>query len=141
MCNCRNTTIPSVFCSSCKELLCVACDKDYFKCSSCLYFSCNKCNIKLLCNHNYCSLDCAMENNKHMCTKKCFFFRDINSTDDTEYGMKNLLYYWINIELQDHYEDNKNTVEKWIQELESSEYDKDNIKSKIHKIHKLTQLL
>jgi hypothetical protein len=82
-----------------------------------------------------------MENNKHMCTKKCFFFRDINSTDDTEYGMKNLLYYWINIELQDHYEDNKNTVEKWIQELESSEYDKDNIKSKIHKIHKLTQLL
>lgn len=138
MCNCRNTSIPSVFCSSCKELLCVACDKDYFKCSSCLYFACNKCNIKLLCNHNYCSLTCAIENDKHTCDKKCFFFRDINSTDNTEYGLKNLLYYWINIELYNERTDsfdNKNIVKQWIEELDS--YESEDIKTKIQQLLKL----
>jgi hypothetical protein len=114
------------------------CNKDYFKCSSCSYFSCNKCNIKLLCKHNYCSVGCAIENSENTCDKKCFFFRDINSTDNTEYGLKNLLYYWINIELlSEKYDSPLEKVKLWIEELNSINSDTDNIKSKTQQLLQL----
>lgn len=143
MCKCVNTNIsniPSVYCFSCKELLCVICDKDYFKCSSCSYFSCNKCTLKLFCNHNYCSIQCALDNNKNLCDKKCMFIRDIVSTDNTDYGLKNLLYYWINIELSTEYKNVKELIKEWLEDI-CDVIHKNDDKNNLSKIEQLQQLL
>jgi len=113
MCNCSiSVPIPSVFCSSCRKLLCILCDKDYMKCSSCSYFSCNECTIKLLCKHNYCSLKCVDENNQNTCDKKCMFISDIVSTEYTKHGLVNLIYHWLTIEQIE-----KNVIKSWLEDL------------------------
>jgi len=92
-CACIIKDIPSVFCNSCGELQCCICSK-YIKCDSCSYFSCDDCTLKLWCNHNYCRIDCILKNEKNSCDKKCFFLRDINSTDEKHKGFIYLLDHW-----------------------------------------------
>lgn len=88
--------LPSIFCCQCGILQCNICNNIYIKCESCEEFCCNICSIKLLCNHTYCSLKCILKNSNKICTHRCFFLRDINSTGSDDYGLKNLLNYWCN---------------------------------------------
>jgi len=95
MCNCNSIKdIPSLLCCQCGEIQCVLCEH-YNKCSSCLSFSCDKCTIKLLCGHLYCSLSCVLLNKEKKCNDYCFFIRDINATGKDEEGLKKLMDYWL----------------------------------------------
>jgi len=126
-CNCPYIKdLPLIFCINCGELQCNVCNL-YNKCSSCLSFSCNKCIIKLLCNHNYCSINCVLDNSEEMCTKKCIFLRDLNSTGTDDYGLKNLLDYW-------YKSDGKKSVIEWIEWIEWIEMGCDKINEKIIKL-------
>lgn len=117
LCNCIEIReLPSVFCSVCGEIQCLKCSQ-YYKCSSCSTFVCDDCNINLLCNHNYCSVNCVLDNKEHVCTNYCFFLRDIYATvvvrdnikDDK--ALENLLDYWST-------KVNKKEIKKWVSSTE-----------------------
>lgn len=133
MCNCiQIKEIPSLFCSICGEIQCIICSDSYYKCSSCSSFSCKNCNINLLCNHNYCSVECVLKNEKSICNNYCFFLRDVHATGNDEQGLKNLIYYW-------EKKNSKNLLKIWTKLwIESNN---ENEKDFYEKIVQITKLL
>lgn len=147
LCNCVEIReLPSVFCSICGEIQCLKCSQ-YYKCSSCSTFVCDDCNIKLLCNHNYCSIKCILDNTEHVCTNYCFFLRDVDATvfikDNIkdEDSLENLLNYWSS-------KVDKKEIKNWVNIYENSYensyrgYDENNseLKDKINELKKLLKL-
>jgi hypothetical protein len=94
MCYCIIKDIPSIYCVVCGELFCVICFErnKLLKCDSCYSFYCNECGVELDCEHNYCSVNCVLQNNNNKCDNKCFFFRDLYVNQDIE----KVISYWEN---------------------------------------------
>jgi len=118
--------LPSIFCCRCGEIHCIICNNTCYKCLSCNEFSCDTCTITLLCGHNYCSVKCILENTNEICTSRCFFLRDLNTTGSDNYGLSNLLSHWYQYT-------GKNKVIEWIELSKGIE----EIKEKILKLEYL----
>lgn len=109
MCYCNINVLPSIYCVACGELYCVACveKSNILKCDSCGSFYCNECGVELDCEHNYCSVNCVLENSNKKCIDKCFFFRDLYFNQSRE----SVIYYWTNKVY-------KEEIEDWIKEYD-----------------------
>lgn len=110
MCYCNINVLPSVYCVACGELYCVACveKSNILNCDSCGSFYCNECGVELDCKHNYCSVNCVLENFNKKCVDKCFFFRDLYVNQHRE----TVKYYWSS-------KVSKEEIDEWISEYDA----------------------